>query len=547
MAKPLRFHLAQLNPTVGDIPGNTAKIVRAYNHAVDDGSDCVIFTELATVGYPPQDLLYLDQFIEDNVDALYDIAEETGKIPALVGFVDERDNQIYNAVAVLYNGGVHQIVHKRLLPTYDVFDEARYFACPSEVKLPKVPVGGIELSLGIHICEDLWDGYYKLKPVDELAAAGADMFINLSASPFYSGKVYERIDLAKKKSQKFHTPFLYCSQAGGQDELIYDGNSFALDADGELLAKAKAFDDDLVAVEIDIENGTGTQADIPQYSREEEIFRALKLGLHDYCRKAGFESAVMGLSGGIDSSLTAVIAKEALGAENVYGISMPSQFSSDHSKSDAQLLAENLGIHYDEIAIHDTYQSYLNLLKSPLDGTEPDETEENIQARIRGNILMAYSNKFGHIVLSTGNKTELALGYCTLYGDMTGGLAVISDVSKMDVYGLCQWYNHTQNAEIVPENVLTKPPSAELKEDQEDPFDYNVVSPLVDEIIERHRSMDELIAMGFDRELVRDIKQMIKRAEYKRRQAAPGLKVTRKSFGSGRRVPIINHYREEEV
>ena len=295
-----------------------------------------------------------------------------------------------------------------------------------------------------------------------------------------------------------------------------------------------------------MEKGQGKPVPAPRISREEEIFKALQLGLADYCRKSGFSSAVIGLSGGIDSALVAAIAKEALGPENVYGISMPSQYSSDHSKSDAQQLAENLGIHFSTIPIKSTYSAYLDMLEKPLADTQKDTTEENIQARIRGNILMAYSNKFGHIVLSTGNKTELALGYCTLYGDMAGGLAVISDVNKMDVYGLSEWYNFSRGEDIIPSNILTKQPSAELKEGQVDPFDYNVVSPLVDEVVEKHRSVQSLVDMGYERELAKDVIRKIRIAEYKRRQAAPGLKVTRKSFGSGRRMPIVNHFREEE-
>ncbi|MCF7805614.1 MAG: NAD+ synthase [Candidatus Marinimicrobia bacterium] len=542
----MRVHLAQINPTVGDFRGNIKKITRYYQEAVKDGSECVIFPELAVTGYPPQDLLLVNQFIEENLEAIDEVAAEIGRVPAIVGFVDFENEQMYSAGAVIRNGQIQEVVHKCLLPTYDVFDEDRYFQRADECSPVTLSLNGTEVSLGVHICEDLWDNYHSLKVVDELASDGADLFINLSASPFFSGKFRERYNLAMKKVEAFGKPFVYCNLVGGQDELVFDGNSFVIDGEGNSIAWGNAFQEELLGVDIAL-GGSDTQpVDVPRISREEEMFRALQLGLRDYFRKSGFDSAVIGLSGGIDSSLVAVIAKEALGSDNVYGISMPSHVSSDHSKSDARQLAQNLGINFTSIPIADTYNAYLEMLKEPLAGTEPDTTEENIQARIRGNILMAYSNKFGHLVLSTGNKTELALGYCTLYGDMAGGLAVISDVNKMDVYSLCEWYNFSNDAEIIPENILTKPPSAELKEGQVDPFDYNVVSPLVDEVVENHRSVQSLVDMGYDRELAKDVIKKIRIAEYKRRQAAPGLKVTRKSFGSGRRMPIVNHYREEE-
>jgi len=547
MRTATRIHLAQINPTVGAISSNVNKITDCYTRAVADGSQCVIFPELAVVGYPPQDLLYVQTFIQDNLKALRLVADKTGSVPAVVGFVDQQEGNLYSAAAVLAEGDVLKVVHKRLLPTYDVFDEDRYFEEGEATPPVGVTLGQTPLKLGIHICEDLWDTRSRVKVVDELAGAGADVFINLSASPFYVNKFHERMDLARKKVEKFRKPFVYCNQIGGQDELIYDGNSFVLDSGGHLIAHATAFGEELLAVDLDLSDGAGTAIPVPNMDPPEEVFQALVLGVKDYCRKSGFQSVVVGLSGGIDSATVALIAANALGAENVYGISMPSHFSSDHSKSDARQLAENLGIHYHSIPIHGTYQAYLDMLDELLTGTEPDTTEENLQARIRGNILMAYSNKFNHLVLSTGNKTELALGYSTLYGDMTGGLAVISDVSKSEVYAICRWYNELKGQAVIPENILTKAPSAELKADQVDPFDYDVVSPLVDEIIEKDRTIRELVDRGYDPDLVRDIKQRIRRAEYKRRQAPPGLKVTRKSFGSGRRIPIINHYLEDEM
>ena len=546
MSGSIRFHLAQINPVVGDLEGNCNKITDWYKRAMDDGSQCVIFPELSIAGYPPQDLLLLDHFVRDNLDALESLAGRIGQIPAIVGFVHRHDGDLYSAAAVIRAGAVQEVIHKRLLPTYDVFDEDRYFRTGAFSSPVTFATGNEELRLGVHMCEDLWDQGREIKVVDELAGAGADLFINLSASPYYIDKRDERIALARRKTEAFGTPFLYCNQVGGQDELIFDGNSFALDAGGEVIGLAKAFEEDLIAVEIDPADGNGEAVSIPDFSREEEQFRALVLGLRDYCRKSGFKSAVLGLSGGIDSSLTAVIACEALGPTNVHGLCMPSHYSSQGSINDSAVMAENLGMSCEVIEIHKIYHAYLEQLESALKGTAPDTTEENIQARIRGNLLMAYSNKFGHLVLSTGNKTELALGYCTLYGDMTGGLAVISDVNKLDVYRICEWYNASRQQEIIPENVLTKTPSAELKDDQEDPFDYEVVSPLVEEIVENHRDYADLVDRGYNSDLVREIMRKIRLAEYKRRQAAPGLKVRRKSFGSGRRMPIISHYREEE-
>lgn len=547
MPRLITFHLAQIDPTVGAVHENARKILDHYKGAVQTGSDCVIFPELAIVGYPPQDLLLLKHFIAENRKALDWIAERISEVPAIIGFVNQENNRLYSAAAVLKNGMVESVVHKRLLPTYDVFDEDRYFTEGVESIPVSIDVKGATIKLGVHVCEDLWDNIHDVQVVDELASAGADVFINLSASPFYSAKWKERVELAREKSEKYRKPFLYCNMVGGQDELVFDGNSFALDNKGNLTHRAPAFEESLFPVVLDLENGYRKQVIVRDVSREEEIFRALVYGLKEYCAKSGFDSVVLGMSGGVDSSLVAVIAAEALGAENVYGISMPSHYSSDHSKSDARKLAKNLGIHFNTIAIHETFESYNQMMQEPFEGLESDVTEENLQARIRGNILMAYSNKFGHLVLSTGNKTELALGYCTLYGDMTGGLAVISDVNKMDIYGLCRWYNKYHDREIVPDNVLTKPPSAELKADQQDPFDYEVVSPLVEEIVAGHKSVPQLIEQGYDAELVREMVQKVRRAEYKRRQAAPGLKVTRKSFGSGRRMPIINHFKEEEL
>ena len=426
------------------------------------------------------------------------------------------------------------------MPTYDVFDEARYFTSGSEPCVVKVSINGENVYLGLQICEDLWDKNYSCDLVEELKAKGAEIIINLSASPYRVDRLLDRCELIQSKASDNRLSYVYCNLVGAQDELIFDGQSLAYNENGELIAQGKAFEEEILLVDI---NNSQT-IDLKYSRREEKIYNALVLGVKDYFKKTGHTEAVIGLSGGIDSSLTACIAVDALGIENVHGVSMPSKFSSQHSKDDAKLLSENLGVDYRTISIESIVSSFEESLEASSNGSEPGVAEENIQARTRGSIIMALSNKFNWLVLSTGNKTELAMGYCTLYGDMNGGLAVISDLSKTDVYALSRWVNEKAGFDCIPINSIEKPPSAELAPNQVDPFDYDVVSPLVTALIDNQKSPSELIKEGADPGLVKDISNRIRINEYKRRQAAPGLKVTSKAFGMGRRVPIINQYDE---
>ena len=426
------------------------------------------------------------------------------------------------------------------MPTYDVFDEARYFTSGSEPCVVKLSINGKNVYLGLQICEDLWDKNYSGDLVEELKAKGAEIIINLSASPYRVDRLLDRCELIQSKASDNRLSYVYCNLVGAQDELIFDGQSLAYNENGELIAQGKAFEEEILMV--DIKNSQ--TIDLKDSRREEKIYNALVLGVKDYFNKTGHSEAVIGLSGGIDSSLTACIAVDALGIENVHGVSMPSKFSSQHSKDDAKLLSENLGVDYRTISIESIVSSFEESLRASYNGSEPGVAEENIQARTRGSIIMALSNKFNWLVLSTGNKTELAMGYCTLYGDMNGGLAVISDLSKTDVYALSRWVNEKAGFDCIPINSIEKPPSAELAPNQVDPFDYDVVSPLVTAMIEDEKSPTELIEGGADPELVKDISRRIRINEYKRRQAAPGLRVTSKAFGIGRRVPIVNQFDE---
>ena len=426
------------------------------------------------------------------------------------------------------------------MPTYDVFDEARYFTSGSDPCVVKLSINGENVYLGLQICEDLWDKNYSCDLVEELKAKGAEIIINLSASPYRVDRLLDRCELIQSKASDNRLSYVYCNLVGAQDELIFDGQSLAYNENGELIAQGKAFEEEILLVDI---NNSQT-IDLKDSRREEKIYNALVLGVKDYFNKTGHSEAVIGLSGGIDSSLTACIAVDALGIENVHGVSMPSKFSSQHSKDDAKLLSENLGVDYRTISIESIVSSFEESLKASYNGSEPGVAEENIQARARGSIIMALSNKFNWLVLSTGNKTELAMGYCTLYGDMNGGLAVISDLSKTDVYALSRWVNEKAGFDCIPINSIEKPPSAELAPNQVDPFDYDVVSPLVTALIDNQKSPSELIKEGADPGLVKDISNRIRINEYKRRQAAPGLKVTSKAFGIGRRVPIVNQFDE---
>ncbi len=554
--------MAQVNPTVGDLDGN-AKLVKSFmKKAVDLEVDLLALPEMVITGYPPLDLLPPReirtengdlpsgplQFIARNRSLAEELAEQAPELICVLGFVDHDKSNVYNAAAVCHGGKIAQVVHKTLLPTYDVFDELRYFAPAARNDPTTVTVAGKQLRLGVSICEDLWDDElrYDRHVTGGLVQKGAEVIVNINASPFYVGKRLVRENLLKSKATSLKRPFFYVNMVGGQDELVFDGESLAVDSRGELIGIGKQFEEDLVIVDLEIKPGTAPTVKSPPYDKEESVFMALVLGVRDYFRKTGFKKAVIGLSGGIDSALTAAIAVEALGRENVVGVYMPSQFSSDHSRRDAESLSKNLGTTYPTIPIDEILKAYERILEQPFEKRPADVTEENIQARIRGNILMALSNKFGYLVLTTGNKTELALGYCTLYGDMSGGLAVIGDVSKSEVYALAEYYNRRRRFEAIPKSSITKIPSAELKPNQYDPFDYSVVSPLVDEIIENRRSVKELTDLGYDPKLAKEILDRIRSAEYKRRQAAPSIKISRKAFGIGWRMPIVNRSREEE-
>ncbi len=533
----MKIALCQVNPTVGALEANKALILNHYIEAVENGADLVVFPEMVITGYPIADLMYENGFVDKNLTVLYSIISQT-TVPLILGYIHKDEEHLFNSAAACAAGQQIYRYDKILLPTYDVFDEDRYFTAGTEPGICEIEMAGNVIKLGLEICEDLWDEGYDKNVSKELQSAGVELIVNISASPYHELRLKERLGLVKRKVSENQIPFYYCNLVGAQDELIFDGQSLAVNRNGDLIGLGKIFTDEIIYVDSE----SSTKIEFPEKDREREMYHALVLGVKDYFRKTEHSEAVIGLSGGIDSALVACIAVDALEAENVHGVSMPSVFSSEHSKDDAEQLAQNLGIDYRSIAIHDVVDHFELTLKPHFEGQDKNVAEENIQARVRGNLLMALSNKHHWLVLSTGNKTELALGYCTLYGDMSGGLAVISDLSKTDVYGLSKRVNELAGYERIPGNCISKPPSAELAPDQVDPFDYDVVSPLVDMIVEERRSLAELMA-GYDKALVEDIYQRIRINEYKRRQAAPGLRVTKKAFGTGRRMPIVNHYR----
>lgn len=550
--------MAQINATVGDLEGNIEKIKAHMNSAKKSKADLVIFPELAITGYPPQDLLLENAFVKRNKELLEELISYNSDVAGVIGFVDYKGKNLYNAAAVFIRNQLVGVAYKTLLSTYDVFDEDRYFkpAKEEEIKPIFMNFNGREFKLGVEVCEDLWDQNYDIKVTDLLSKRGADVIVNISASPFYAGKRFEREGLLKEKSRKNKVPIFYVNLVGGQDELVFDGQSLAVDSSGNLIAIGKQFEEDLVITDIDLKKGFAEKVEPPPYYKEQEMFIAIVLGIRDYFRKTGFKKTVIGMSGGIDSSLTTCLAVEALGKDNVIGVSMPSKFSSEHSKTDAQILAENLGICFVQFSIQDIVSAYQKSLEKPLEEIrkhfgirkESDDpvADENIQPRTRGNCLMDISNRLKDLkmlVLNTGNKTELALGYCTLYGDMTGGIGALGDVSKLEVYKLAKYVNEKAGREIIPSNVLLKKPSPELKEGQFSPFDFDIVSPLVDEIIENRRSKRELVAMGYSKEVVEDIYGRIRNAEYKRWQATPCIKITSKAFGIGWKMPIVNKHR----
>ena len=535
----MKVSLCQINPTVGAIERNMDLIMKWYQKAVAAGAELTVFPELVLVGYPPQDLLLRRRFLDKAEMALKSIAEKT-TIPMIIGNPMRENGELYNCAFVCGHGEITGHYKKRLLPTYDVFDEDRYFTSGDSTEVIEVKFENKSVKIGMQICEDLWDEDYACNLVKSLKEKGAECIVNISASPYRVGRLADRSKLIASKVAETALPFFYCNMVGAQDELIFDGQSLAYDGKRNLIGQGPAFEEDIVLA--DPENPVPIKLKTVQ--REQKIYHALVLGVRDYFRKTGYKKAVLGLSGGIDSSLTGCIAVDALGPNNVHGVSMPSRYSSDHSRDDAKTLAKNLGIDYRTISIESIIGEFDESLQESFNGSETGVAEENIQARVRGSLLMALSNKFNWLVLSTGNKTELAMGYCTLYGDMNGGLSVISDLSKTDVYALSRWVNKEAGSERIPINSIEKPPSAELRPNQVDPFDYDVVSPLVSALIEDEKSPIELIAEGADPELIKDISRRIRINEYKRRQAAPGLRVTSKAFGIGRRVPIVNQFDE---
>ncbi len=552
----MKITIAQINPIIGDIPGNTQKIIAAANKAVADKADLLLTPELSLCGYPPRDLLLKPDFMQAMSIALQQLAKDLpANIAVLVGTAEENTKAdtiggkpLYNSIALLVEAKVKQIFHKRLLPTYDVFDEHRYFEPGLEANYFTLN----NVKIGVTICEDLWNDEeffgkrsYSINPIAELSQSNVDIVVNLSASPYTFGKQHFREAMLKHTAMRFETPIIYVNQVGGNDDLIFDGRSFALNKRGEVTSRACGFDTDLLELEFDRQNldlNVGSIA--PDYECEdEEIWQALVLGVKDYVQKCRFSKVVLGLSGGIDSSIVAAIATAALGNENVLGVLMPSPYSSESSIKDADDLAKNLGITTQKLPIGDLMKSYDGTFAELFANTEFGLAEENIQSRIRGNLLMAISNKFGYLLLSTGNKSEMAVGYCTLYGDMNGGLAVIADVPKTRVYSICHWLN--KNGEVIPRNVLVKPPSAELKPNQVDRDslpDYEILDDILQRLINDYQSAEKIIAAGHDASVVNRIIQMVTRAEFKRRQAPPGIKITDRAFGTGWRMPIANNW-----
>ena len=544
----MKVGLAQINPTVGDFAANSAAILAAYSSLVKSGAEVVITPELALPGYPPLDLLFKSRFVPQNLAALDALHAQIGEVPLLVGCVDVNTGPgrpFRNTAAILERGKPIRKISKSLLPTYDVFDEARYFQ-PAEKNEP-VEIAGIRC--GVTICEDIWSREYLPRPLYDcdplasLAAQGAKVILNLSASPFEVGKPRRRFEMLAARARTHRVAIAYCNTVGGNDQLIFDGNSFAISETGECLAQLAPFRTESALAEFKIQN---SRFKIPSFQRdEEELFDALVLGTRDYFAKCGFKSAVLGLSGGIDSAVTAVIGAAALGAENVLGVTMPTRYSSEGSVGDSLQLAAALGIRCLTIPIEKSFTSFKEQMAPFFEGQPEDVTEENMQPRLRGMTLMALSNKFGHLLLTTGNKSELAVGYCTLYGDMCGGLALISDVPKMMIYQLARWLN--RDREIIPAATIEKPPSAELRPDQRDQDTlppYEILDPILELLIEDHLSPDEIIARGFDAQTVRWVVKRVAQNEYKRAQAVPGLKVTSKAFGVGRKMPVAQRFAE---
>ena len=572
----LRIGMAQLNMTVGDFAGNRRKILKAIEEARALGVDMLTFPELAICGYPPEDLLFKPQFIAENLRSLEKVVEASSGISVVVGFVDAMED-IYNAAAIIHDGKLVGVYHKVFLPNYGVFDENRYFRAGN--KCPVYVIDGI--NIGVSICEDIW---YESGPATTQAYSGAEVIVNISASPYHFGKGNYRERMIATRAADNVAIFAFNNLVGGQDELVFDGNSLVLDEKGRLLARGKQFEEDLIIANLDVEAVFRMRLHDPRWRKElllheeqgqaekimiseappstekpplpsrqveirglpAEVYDALVLGTRDYVLKNDFKKVLIGLSGGIDSSLVATIAADALGKSNVVGVAMPSRYSSPGSLSDAELLAKNLGIKLLTIPIEKVFQAYLDMLVEAFKGTEPNVTEENIQARIRGNILMALSNKFGWLVLATGNKSEMATGYTTLYGDMAGGFAIIKDVPKTMAYELARYRNSLAGSELIPATVIDKPPSAELKPEQRDTDTlppYELLDSVLTAYVEEDKSIKQIITMGVDEQIVRRAARLVDTSEYKRRQAPPGVKITPRAFGRDRRLPITNRFK----
>ncbi len=533
--KNLRIALAQINPTVGDLEGNRKKIVAWIKKAKKRKAELVVFPELAITGYPPKDLLLKNGFVEKNILELKKIIPFTKKISVIVGFAEKKGNKLFNAAAVISNGKFLGTQYKACLPNYDVYDEKRYFQPGKNHRIFKI--NGTKI--GVCICEDIWESN---EVVAKLKKTGAELVVNISASPYRMGKTTERKELVAKRAKTNKTPLIYCNMAGGQDDMVFDGNSMIANAKGKIIALAQKCKEDLIICGLNGKEILETETNLTG-----EIFDVLALGLHDYAKKNGFKKIVLGMSGGIDSSVSAAIAVKALGKENVLGLWMPSRISSGQSGKDAGETAKNLGIKMETIPIVKIVQSYGKTMKKEFGGTKTGIAEQNIQARARGNILMALSNKFKYLVLSTGNKSELAVGYATLYGDMAGGFAVLSDVPKTLVYALADYINFLHGKMIIPESILKKEPTAELRKGQLDRDDlppYDVLDKILYYYIEKRMGKKEIIGKGFDRKTVEKVMRMVGKAEYKRKQATIGIKITKSSFTTGWRMPITNKYRQ---
>jgi len=559
VATTLRIALAQMNPIVGDIDGNVAALARAYARAHEAGSDVVVFGELSITGYPPEDLVLKDGFVAANRRALDQFVESTGACAAVVGFVDREGDNLYNAAAVVSNGKLHGVYRKHLLPNYRVFDEERYFTPGSSHSLFRI--AGV--TCGVTICEDIW---VASGPVREQALDGATLMLNINGSPFHRGRLGERERMVSERARDNRCAIVYVNQVCGQDELVFDGGSMVMSDDGRVVARSPQFVEDLLLVDVDVDvpadrhdakivevstvsRRTGDRLAptvASQLSDMEETYAALVLGTRDYVRKNGFTDVVIGLSGGIDSALVAAIAVDAFGAQHVHGVSMPSRYSSEGSRDDARVLADNLGIELRTIEIEPAFASYLEMTAPSFVGRESDLTEENLQSRVRGTTLMALSNKFNWMVLTTGNKSELAVGYFTLYGDSVGAYAPIRDVFKTSVYALCAYVNARTGRDVIPHSTMTKAPSAELRPDQRDDQSlppYEVLDPILELYVEQDLTIAEIVAMGHDVALVTRIARLVDINEYKRRQGPPGVRVSTKAFGKDRRLPMTNGYR----